>query len=85
MKITDYGISKTIKEQLAQQDQSQVTAGTLCFMAPEQIRGAVCDPRTDVYAVGIMFHLLLAGVFPFPTESREQIVKWHTDKGHKNP
>jgi serine/threonine protein kinase len=82
VKITDYGISKTIKEQLAQQDQSQAAAGTLCYMAPEQIRGEVCDRRTDVYAVGIMFHLLLAGRFPFPTESREQVARWHIDEKH---
>jgi serine/threonine protein kinase len=83
IKITDYGISKTIKEQLANRQSVEVPAGTLCFMAPEQLRpGAICDRRTDVYAVGIMFHLLVAGQFPFSTYGREDVLKWHIDEMH---
>lgn len=35
------------------------------FVAPElTLPGAVCDPRSDVYALGCMFHALLAGAEP---------------------
>jgi serine/threonine protein kinase/type II secretory pathway pseudopilin PulG len=77
VKLTDFGIARTIKEQLASKDQSQVPMGTLCYMAPEQLRGEVCDLHADVYSLGILFHLLLAGKFPFPTTAREDVVAWH--------
>jgi len=77
VKLTDFGIARTIKEQLASRDQSQVPMGTLCYMAPEQLRGEVCDLHADVYSLGILFHLLLAGKFPFPTTTREDVVAWH--------
>lgn len=83
VKITDYGISRTIKEQLSQREQSQVSSGTLCFMPPEQIRpGSVCDRRADIYALGMTFHLLLAGRFPFPLDDRQQVIHWHLDERH---
>ena len=81
VKLTDFGIAKTIKEQLASRDQSQVPMGTLCYMAPEQLRGEVCDLHADVYSLGILFHLLLLGKFPFPTMTREEVVAWHLGPG----
>jgi hypothetical protein len=83
VKVTDYGISKTIKEQLSSRDGSMTVVGTLCFMAPEQLRGStVYDRRTDIYAVGIMFHLLLSGRYSFPMTTREVVVRWHLDEKH---
>lgn len=83
VKITDYGISRTIKEQLDQQARAEMPTGTLCFMSPEQLRpGTVCDRRADIYSLGMTFHLLLAGEFPFTADDRQQIVRWHIDENH---
>lgn len=83
VKITDYGISRTIKEQLDRQDETDLPIGTLCFMSPEQLRpGTVCDRRADIYALGMTFHLLLTGGFPFPLDDRQRIVQWHIDEQH---
>jgi len=36
-----------------------------CFVAPELLLpAAVCDPRSDVYALGCVFHAILSGVPP---------------------
>lgn len=36
-----------------------------CFLAPELLLpNAVCDPRSDVYAIGCVFHALLSGAAP---------------------
>ena len=75
IKLADFGISRTIREQLA--DHESESIGTLCFMAPEQLRGELCTPRTDLYAIGIMLHVLLTGEFPFPTTTRHEVVEWH--------
>ena len=82
VKITDYGIARTIKEQLTQVAASQASAGTLAYMAPEQIRGELCDRRADIYSTGIMFYRLLAGRFPFDTNDRQAIIRWHIDCKH---
>jgi predicted Zn finger-like uncharacterized protein len=84
VKLTDFGISRTIKEQLAARTEAQAPVGTLCYMAPEQLRGEVCDRRTDIYAIGIMIYQLLMGNFPFPTATREEIVAWHLGPGFKS-
>jgi serine/threonine protein kinase len=81
VKIADYGIAKSLDEQVGRGG-DRVPGGTLCYMAPEQIRGTVCDRRTDVYAAGVVFHLLLTGSFPFGDADRQAIVAWHLDDRH---
>ncbi len=82
VKITDYGIASTIKEQVYHRNNTETPTGTLAYMAPEQLRGEVCDRRTDVYAAGLMFQRLLTGRFPFDEKKREAIAKWHLDPKH---
>jgi serine/threonine protein kinase len=46
---------------------AQGLAGTIRYMAPELLRGAGPDDRTEVYALGVILHRLAAfGRFPRP-------------------
>jgi serine/threonine protein kinase len=47
--------------------------GTLDYMAPEMLQGSY-DERVDVWAVGVLLHLLLTGAHPFrgPSQSATQ-------------
>ena len=60
-RIADFGIARLMQ---ATSKSTQAT-GTPAYMAPECFY-AVRSVQTDIWAVGIIFHLLLTGKLPFP-------------------
>ena len=71
VKITDFGLAK-VKSTLDGNEDSTVsldTAGTLCYMPPEVVRGLQkVDHRGDIYSVGLTLYAALAGRLPFDKE-----------------
>ncbi|RRR42535.1 DUF3761 domain-containing protein [Mycolicibacter terrae] len=53
------------------------TVGTLCYAAPEQLRGEDLDGRADQYALAATAFHLLAGVPPFRDENPVTIISRH--------
>ena len=72
--LTDFGIA-VVEEDLLR---DVTAAGTLPYMAPEQLAEALVDHRADIYALGVVFYELLTGQRPFrattPVELRGQIL-----------
>jgi hypothetical protein len=64
LKILDFGLARAdpIRGGTTLTD---LLAGTLAYMAPEQINGAPAAPRSDVFALGIVLYEWAAGVHPF--------------------
>jgi eukaryotic-like serine/threonine-protein kinase len=63
LKLSDFGLASVIAARRI--TSAGKTAGTLLYMAPEQIRGADIDARTDLYALGCVLYELLTGEPPF--------------------
>ena len=63
LKIIDFGLARMAH--LEGMTATNMIAGTVEYMAPEQVRGGVIDSRTDLYAVGALLFHALVGRPPF--------------------
>lgn len=67
-KLLDFGISKVRAPDLRATEVG-LMMGTPAYMAPEQIQGArEADPRSDVWALGVMMFEIIAGRMPFDAQ-----------------
>ena len=82
LKVLDFGLAKLLRpapdeavtaESLSQ-SQLGAAAGTLPYMAPEQLRGEEVDARTDIYAAGCVLYELATGQRPFPVTQGPKLI-----------
>ena len=66
VKVMNFGLAKLKDE--ARQSRTSSTAGTIAYMAPEQIKGEDIDHRADIWATGVVIFEMLTGKFPFKGE-----------------
>lgn len=59
--LLDFGLVKLVDEVGPGLTSSRSMLGTPAAMAPEQMRGQAVDPRTDVYALGLLAYHVLTG------------------------
>ncbi len=69
-KVLDFGISKLTENDSRKREARKLTktghvVGTPTYMAPEQVRGATIDGRTDVWALSTILYEMLSGRAPF--------------------
>ena len=71
VKILDFGIAKVAEPVPAADARTQAQTGaglfvgTIEYAAPEQLRHEAVDPRTDIFAFGVVLHEMLTGRRPF--------------------
>jgi eukaryotic-like serine/threonine-protein kinase len=76
VKVADFGLARAFADSRISQAPGTVT-GTVQYLAPEQIEGQPADPRTDLYATGIVLYELLTGKVPFTGETSVAIAYRH--------
>ena len=62
--ISDFGVARSAG--VTGVTGSGVVVGTPEYLSPEQARADAVDARSDLYALGLIVHEMLAGVPPFP-------------------
>jgi serine/threonine protein kinase len=69
VKLLDFGIAKLVDPESTPEERGQLTrieesALTPSYAAPEQLLGEPLSTATDVYQLGVLLHVLLAGRLP---------------------
>jgi len=85
VKILDFGIALFASERRLTWTGLSSTIGTPDYMAPEQIRGRRGDPRTDVYALGLMLYEMLTCNLPFDSANPRALLKAKTAEEPRPP
>ena len=65
--VTDFGIAKATRD--ADLTDTGTLLGTAKYLAPEQVTGDPVDPRSDLYALGIVLFEALTGEPPFKADT----------------
>lgn len=75
-KVLDFGLAQHRAGELEETTQSEKPlaqgggfAGTLPYMAPELLRGAPADARSDIWALGVLLYEMVTGTRPFRGET----------------
>ncbi len=77
VKLADFGLVRAVAE--AKITSTSVILGTAAYLSPEQVSTGDADPRSDVYAVGVLAYELLTGATPFTGDSALSIAYQRMD------
>jgi beta-lactam-binding protein with PASTA domain/predicted Ser/Thr protein kinase len=75
VKVADFGLARAIANRAA--TSATTLIGTVAYLAPEQVTRGVADPRSDVYAAGIMLFEMLTGQQPYDGETPISVAYRH--------
>jgi serine/threonine protein kinase len=85
VKILDFGLAKLTQPEpafaditalptMAPNTKPGIVLGTIGYMSPEQVRGIVADPRSDVFALGVVLYEMLSGRRAFQGDTAADIM-----------
>ncbi len=88
VKILDFGVAKLTQPDAplsgltvmpttpgaVPQTVSGMVVGTIGYMSPEQVRGGVADPRSDIFSLGVLLHEMLSGRRAFSGDTAADVM-----------
>jgi serine/threonine protein kinase len=77
VRVADFGLARVIAKHTPriELEQRDYKLGTFGFMAPERLRGAPGDARSDQFSFCVSLWELLYGTLPFAGETRELLLE----------
>jgi len=86
LKVMDFGIARLANPPQGKGLTEAGTAiGTPDYMSPEQLSGLELDPRSDLYAAGVVLFECLTGRLPFEAETTWALVAKHLEEEPPDP
>jgi beta-lactam-binding protein with PASTA domain len=83
LKVVDFGLARALT--MTHQTRTGQIIGTVAYLAPEQVTGTGTDPRTDIYAAGIVLFELLTGTKPHTGDSPLSVAYKHVNESVPAP
>lgn len=85
VKLLDFGLAKLTTQPVFSEDSAPATVvnpitaegtivGTVLYMAPEQLEGRAVDPRTDIFALGVLLYEMVTARRPFQGSSQISVI-----------
>jgi serine/threonine-protein kinase len=86
LKVMDFGIARLANPPKGKGlTEAGTSIGTPDYMSPEQLSGAELDPRSDLYAAGVVLFECLTGRVPFEAETTWALVAKHLEEQPPDP
>jgi serine/threonine-protein kinase len=79
LKVADFGLARAV-ETTTLTATTGLLLGTVAYLAPEQVLDGRADPRTDVYAAGIVLWELLTGTPPYASDNPLSVAYRHVNE-----
>ena len=74
--LSDFGIAKDLA--VAEVAAPGGTPSSLAYyLSPDEVRGELATPRSDIYSLGVVLYEMLAGRHPFADASPEEVIDKH--------
>jgi len=76
VKVVDFGIAKLLdpgNADIAEATRLGAVVGTPAYIAPERLLGRPYDERADIYSLGVLLYVMLAGQLPFGDTGSQSI------------
>lgn len=74
-KVADFGIARAVTE--STMTYSGNVVGSVHYFSPEQAKGTMITPKSDVYSLGVVLYEMLTGTLPFTGETPVSIAMKH--------
>jgi serine/threonine-protein kinase len=77
VKVADFGLARAVSTTTSHASTAGMLIGTVAYLSPEQVSRGVADPRSDVYAAGILLFEMLTGSQPHDGDSPISVAYKH--------
>lgn len=78
VKVADFGIARAVTESTMTYNDNIM--GSVHYFSPEQARGTMITPKSDVYSLGVLLYEMLSGRLPFDGNTAVSIARKHLEE-----